>query len=208
MSDANAGAAAGRSMAPSETGNEWATRQANWSVLILKIAQGDQGSMARLYDDTSQLVYSLAVRMLGNTADAEEVALDVYNQVWRSAERYSRDRGTVFAWIMNMTRSRAIDHIRSRALRNKTSEPIENADLLRDLADTPDRLSEVNQQRIKIRHAMGQLPPDQRVCIEMAFFSGLSHSELAEKLGEPLGTVKTRIRSGMLKLRSALGDLA
>ncbi len=207
MSDAQSAARA-RDVPPPQSGTDWSARQSNWSVLIHKIAQGDQGAMARLYDDTAPLVYSLAVRMMGNTADAEEVALDVFNQVWRSAARYSRERGTVFAWLMNITRSRAIDHIRSRALRLKANEPIENADILRDSADTPDRITEVRQQREKIRAAMAQLPADQRTCIELAFFSGLSHSELAEKLGEPLGTIKTRIRSGMLKLRTVLEEFA
>lgn len=186
----------------------WANRQEVWAVVMSKIAGGDQAAMAQLYDETSPLVYSLAMRMLGNTADAEEVTLDVYTQAWRTADRYRRDRGTVFAWLMNMARSRSIDHIRARTARSKSNEPLTHTDLVRDPADTPDRLSEVAEQRTLLRAALAELPADQRTSIELAFFSGLSHSELAERLGEPLGTVKTRIRSGMLKLRTALGELA
>ena len=163
--------------------------------------------MAQLYDESSQLVYSVALRILANSPDAEEVTLDVYTQVWRTAARYSDDRGSVFAWMMNITRSRAIDMVRSRSVRSRSNEPLDNADVIRDSAETPDRLSELNQQRVLVRTALSGLPPDQRLCIELAFFGGLTHSELAQRLGEPLGTVKTRIRSGMLKLRTVLGEL-
>ena len=208
MGDGTQAAGVGRSDAPSEKKSaEWENRQANWLVLLRKIALRDQSAMARLYDETSQIVYPLAQRMLSSPADAEEVTLDVYAQIWRTAERYSDDRGTVFSWIVNITRSRAIDHLRARRHRARASEPLPPIEVLKDDSAGPDRLSELNQMRERVRAALTLLPPEQRTAIELAFFGGMTHSELAEHLGEPLGTVKTRLRSGMLKLRNALGEL-
>jgi len=208
MGDSSHSAGAGGSEASFEkkTG-DWENRQASWLVLIREIANRDQNAMARLYDETSPIVYSLAQRVLGNPSDAEEVTLDVYSQIWRTADRYTSDRGTVFAWIVSIGRSRAIDHLRSRRNRAWTSEPLGEGNAIRDEAAGPDRLSELSQQRQRVRAALALLPPEQRKPIELAFFSGMSHSELAEHLGEPLGTIKTRVRSGMLKLRNALGEL-
>jgi RNA polymerase sigma-70 factor (ECF subfamily) len=207
MDDSNPAAARTEASGVSGKSSGWANRQAEWAVLISRIARGDQSAMARLYDETAHLVYSLALRVVGEAADAEEVAADTYHQVWRTAGRYSSERGTVFSWLMNITRTRGIDHLRARRTRNRASEPMDCADVVADTAGDPERLTEIAQQRGKVRAALAGLPLEQRRCIELAFYSGMTHSELAERLGEPLGTVKTRIRSGMLKLRSSLGDL-
>jgi RNA polymerase sigma-70 factor (ECF subfamily) len=169
--------------------------------LIRRIADHDQAAMTQFYDETSGIVYALACRMLGNVPDAEEVTVDVYSQIWRTADRYTAERGTVFAWVVNMARSRAVDRLRAR----RSSEPL--PEVVRDERAGPEKLSELSQQRERVRSALSALPAEQRTAIELAFFSGMSHSELAAHLGEPLGTIKTRVRSGMLKLRSALGEL-
>jgi len=183
-----------------------ANRHATWAVLLSEIAHGRGEAMAKFYDETCHIVYSLARRVLSNPSDAEEVTLDVYTQVWRTAASYRRERGSVFSWLMNLARSRAIDRLRASRLRN--AAPLVEAQSVPDDQYDPQDLAELSQRRRIIRQALGQLPREQRTAIELAFYSGLTHSELAEKPGEPLGTVKTRIRSGMLKLRIALGDLA
>lgn len=161
--------------------------------------------MSALYRETNTLVYSLAIRMLGDAADAEEVTLDVYTQVWRSAKSYNADRGTVAGWLVMLTRSRAVDRLRGRASRRKLVEP---AAELREVADggmTPEQESLAAERRRRVREALGALPAEQREALELAYFGGLSHSELAERLGHPLGTVKTRIRLGMIKMQELLG---
>ena len=187
--------------APVRNVRDWENRQAGWLVLIRRIADRDQAAMAQFYDETSGIVYSLACRMLGNVPDAEEVTVDVYSQIWRTADRYTAERGTVFAWVVNIARSRSLDRLRAR----RPSEPL--PPIVRDDGADPEKLSQLSQQRSRVRAALESLPAEQRTAIELAFFSGMSHSELAAHLSEPLGTIKTRVRSGMLKLRSALGEL-
>lgn len=179
-------------------------RESTWLELLQRSAAGDESAFASLYDETSSLVYSLAMRMLANVEDAEEVTLDVYNQAWRIAANFDATRGTVTAWLMTMARTRSLDKLRARASRQK------NIDAMPAHFDAPssgvnpeDQSAAAEQRRIVIS-ALGQLPEDQRKALELAYFHGLSHSELAESLGEPLGTVKTRIRLGMLKLRELL----
>jgi RNA polymerase sigma-70 factor (ECF subfamily) len=179
-----------------------------WEELVRSCAQGDQEALAALYDQSSALVYSVAHRLLSNPADAEEVTVDVYNQVWRTARNFETSRGSVTAWLVMLARSRAIDRIRSSAKRTRVESPIiESMDLPASGID-PEEATEAGQQRLRIRAAMARLPAEQRVTVELAFFSGLSHSELAGHLGLPLGTVKTRIRSSMMKLRESLGEYA
>jgi RNA polymerase sigma-70 factor (ECF subfamily) len=201
MQEKNGGAAV-------QKGTSGPNRQENWDVLINRIAHGDQHAMTAFYDETSQIVYSLAVRMVSDRADAEEVAADVYKQVWRSAERYSRERGSAFSWLVSIARSRGIDHLRARNVRSRFSEPLKETEDPRDPSVDPEGQTAAAQQQVRVRAALATLPEDQRRCVELAFFSGLTHSELAAQLGEPLGTVKTRIRSAMLKLRASLGEIA
>lgn len=172
--------------------------------LIAAIAQGDQRAFGALYDETSRLVYSLVLRMLANPADAEEVTLDVYSKVWRAAATYDSRRGTVLAWLVTLARSRAVDRIRSRDSRERREEV---RDLPLDAAVSepdPEQRAAFDQRRQQVNRALNQLPAEQRESIELAYFDGLTHTEISERLALPVGTVKTRIRLGMIKLRDAL----
>lgn len=186
-------------------------RESVWADLLEKAAAGDQRAFASLYDETSCLVYSLSMRMLSNVEDAEEVTLDVYNQAWRIAKTFDPSRGTVTAWLMTMTRTRALDKIRARASRQKNVDPMPVHFDAPSVDDSPEDQSATAEQRRIVMQALAQLPEEQRRALELAYFHGMSHSELAQTLGEPLGTVKTRIRLGMMKLRELLtlaGDAA
>jgi RNA polymerase sigma-70 factor (ECF subfamily) len=178
-----------------------------WGSYIDLAASGDQQALARLYDESSRLIYSIVVRIVGDAADAEEVTLDVYQQVWRLAGQYNSERGTPSTWLVMMARSRALDRLRWRQGRVRMESGL---DEVRDQvsSDNPPELAAwENQKRTRIQSAMGELAPEQREAIQLAFFEGLTHSELAAKLGQPLGTIKTRIRLGMLKLRQSLGAI-
>ncbi|MFN7935071.1 MAG: sigma-70 family RNA polymerase sigma factor [Bryobacteraceae bacterium] len=179
-------------------------RESVWTALLEKAAAGDQQAFASLYDETSSLVYSLSMRMLANVEDAEEVTLDVYNQAWRSAKAFDSARGTVTAWLMTMTRTRALDKIRARASRQKNVDPMPVHFDAPSTDDSPEDQSATSEQRRIVMAALVQLPAEQRRALELAYFHGMSHAELAQALGEPLGTVKTRIRLGMIKLRELL----
>jgi len=142
--------------------------------------------------------------MAGNPADAEEITLDVYSQVWRLAKDYTPQRGSPTAWLMMMTRSRALDRVRSRTARTQHEMVLETTFDQPADQQTAEESVMLTQDRQRVRQAMGLLSPEQREAIELAFFSGMTHSELADRLEQPLGTVKTRIRLGMMRLRSAL----
>ena len=186
----------------------WPDRDAAWRELLAVCAQGDQAALATLYDQSSALVYSSALRMLADASDAEEVAIDVYHQVWRNARSYDSSRGSVTSWLVTLARNRAIDRLRSRAIRARTEEPMGSHTDAPTFAAGPDETTLAGQRRKRILGAMAALSPEQREAIELAFFSGLTHAELADRLGQPLGTVKTRIRLGMINLREQLGELA
>ena len=169
------------------------------------MAKGDQSALGELYDATSPLVYGLALRMLAKTEDAEEVTSDVYMKAWRHAANYSRERGSVPAWLVMMTRSLAIDRIRQR---RSHRDGVPTLDRVAEPASpglSPEQQAVTIQDRFRIQRALAALPAEQRELLEMAFFSGRSHAELAEETGLPLGTVKTRIRLGLQRLRTALG---
>jgi RNA polymerase sigma-70 factor (ECF subfamily) len=177
---------------------------AQWGQYISAAAGGQQEALASLYDESSRLVYAIAFRILGNSADAEEVTLEVYTQIWRHARDYSAERGTPSTWLVMLARSRALDKVRSRDTRRQRETPLEEVAAARSPEDPPEQAALLSQQRSMVRAAMAILAPEQREAIELSFFSGLTHTELAEKLGQPLGTVKTRIRLGMMKLRQVL----
>jgi RNA polymerase sigma-70 factor, ECF subfamily len=180
--------------------------QSVWLHYMQRSAEGDQGAFASLYDASRQLVYSTVLRILREPADAEEVTLDVYMQAWRNAKGYSDRRGSVGSWLVMLARSRAIDRVRSRASRSKREEPLEQYQFSAT-GPGPERQTEMSQHRRKVVHALDTLPPEQREVIELAFFSGLTHAELATQLNQPLGTVKTRVRQGMIKIRELLVEL-
>ena len=171
------------------------------------IVSGDQGAAAGLYDRHSRALYSLILRILGDEAEAEDVLQEVFVQAFRQAGRYDAARGAVAAWLLMMARSRAIDRLRTRRTRveGRTGE----VQVLDDLPDAqPDATSVMlhEEQTRLVRQALAELPLLQRVAIELAYYEGLSHTEIAERLEQPLGTVKTRIRLGLLKLRDELAE--
>ena len=175
-----------------------------WDELVLRAAEGDHGALAVLYEQSSWLVYGLALRILGKPEDAEEVTLDVYSQVWKQASRFDRQRGNARSWLTVLTRSRAIDHLRS-AIRYQRESPLETVvDWLASHEKNPEEQAVSNQRSQRVRAALTSLPRTERDAIELAFFSGLSHSEVAKTLRSPLGTVKTRIRTGMSRLSEFL----
>lgn len=174
---------------------------APWEELLARAAQGDSLAFARLYDESSSLVYALVLRILRNEADAEEVTLDVYTQIWRNSGGYRRDRGSARAWMTTLARSRAIDRVRSGAW-SGNSESLDSVAELQAVGLSPEQSSSAVEQRRRVLTALDKLSPEQKQAIVLAYYSGFSQSELAVKLGEPLGTVKTRIRLGLIKLRT------
>jgi RNA polymerase sigma-70 factor (ECF subfamily) len=175
---------------------------------LARMARGDHAGLEDLYDRHARLIYSLALRILRDQADAEDIVQEVFSQSWRQASRYSRTRGTVVAWLLTMTRSRAIDRLRGRR-----TEPASAADDLTGI-DRPDPAVLQDDQLFgagraaEVRGALDALPLLQRIVIDLAFFEGLTHVEIAKRLELPLGTVKTRIRQGLLSLRHRLEGAA
>lgn len=177
----------------------------DWGEWIRAAASGDQAALARLYDSTNRLVYGLVLRIVSAPDTAEEVLLDVYLHVWRKGETYKTSKGTALGWLFMIARSRAIDALRSRAVRERGRQgSLETANTIADLAPTPEENSEIAQRQRFTQQCLADLPNDQREAIELAFFSGLSHSEIAATLRQPLGTIKTRVRLGMARLRESL----
>lgn len=173
--------------------------------LLADIAEGEQAAFSRLYDQTNRAVFGLALRILSDRETAEEVTLDVFLQVWRQAASYDLSRGTPLAWLMMMTRSRAIDRLRSATHRTHETDDLETVSLTTAADEaTPEEASIFAERRKQVRAALTKLTNDQRVLLETAYFEGLSHAEIAQRFQLPLGTVKTRIRAGMLLLRKHL----
>jgi RNA polymerase sigma-70 factor, ECF subfamily len=172
--------------------------------LIERMASGDGAALRTLYDQHARGVFSLAVRILRSQQDAEDLVQDVFVQAWRQAGRYDAGRGTVAAWLLMQTRSRAIDKLRSRHARPEGTEADGILEQQRDPAAGADVQVVRLEQADAIRRAVENLPHGQRAALELAYYEGLTHVEIAERLEEPLGTVKTRIRQGLLRLRDAL----
>lgn len=166
-------------------------------VLIERVKARDAKAFETLYDAHSRLVYGLALRMLGDAAGAEDVTQSVFLKVWNSPELFRG--GNFAAWIARVTRNRALDVLRSRASRNEAELPeaLPESEPMEDQA-----FARIDAQRV--RAALAALPAEQREPIELGFFRGITHEEIARRSGTPLGTVKTRIRSGLRKLRAAL----
>ena len=175
--------------------------------LIERIRQGDQAALDLLYGRYSSPVYSLVWKVLQNSEEAEDVALDVFWQVWRQADRYDPARGAPPAWIFTLARSRAIDRLRARSRREDRTISIDDPNVYFDPLDenaTPDQVVSFRQSRDAVRAAMSKLSDAQREAVDLAFLKGMTHVEIAERLGLPLGTVKTRIRQGLIRLRKHL----
>ena len=174
----------------------------DWTCLLGAIAAGDQRALRALYDRAHRLVFTLVVRITNDRETAEEVTLDVFHDVWRRAPAY--DGGSVLGWIMNQARSRAIDRLRFEQ-RKKRVNPFPGEPVTTAVPRGPQEACGVAEQGRRLRAALQALTPDERQAIEIAFFSEFTHMQVAARLNEPLGTVKTRIRSGLGKLRSAMG---
>jgi RNA polymerase sigma-70 factor (ECF subfamily) len=179
-------------------------RDDGWRDLIDRTVAGDEAAFAELYDRSCALVNGLALRIVRDAAAAEEVALDVYMQVWRQAARYDPARGSVRAWLLLLTRSRAIDTLRATVAELRQREPLQSAALVASIEPGPEEHVALGQRRGLVERACATLAADQREAIELAYFRGMSHTEIASALHQPLGTVKTRIRSGMMRLRATL----
>jgi RNA polymerase sigma-70 factor (ECF subfamily) len=172
--------------------------------LIQQVAKQDRDAFSQLYDRFSTLVFTLAMRMLKARSDAEDLLQEVFVQVWRQAQNYSAERGSPEAWIINIARSRAIDKIRS--IRRMQKSFVLTDDPAR--AESPENVESSaveSETRLTMNSALANLPDPQRKVLELAYFDGLTQSEIADRLAEPLGTVKTRMRSGIQKLREILG---
>ncbi len=178
------------------------------AALVNRIADGDEDALRSLYDATSAQVFGWCLSVLHERDAAEEALVEVYAQVWRQAERYDPSRGCVASWIATLARTRAIDLSRIRERQHAGRTPLDPAlaDLLPDPKPAPDEASYQEERAARVRLALASLPDDQRRAVEAAFFLGLSHTEVAEALRLPLGTVKTRIRSGLSALRRALAS--
>ena len=175
-----------------------------WAGLLARIAVGDQSALAELYDVSSAKVFGLAMKILGDHAAAEETTLDVYTQVWRRISTYDAERGTPGGWLMTLTKSRAIDRFRSSYLERGRHVPLEQAAELPGHEDTPEQYSAGLERQRFVQDALASLSVEQRQAIALAYYWGLSQSEIADHLKLPLGTVKTRMRLGMIKLREVL----
>jgi RNA polymerase sigma-70 factor (ECF subfamily) len=178
-------------------------RSAEDVALLVRIAARDQHAVAELYDRHCRLLFGLALRILRNRAEAEEVLQEVFVQAWTKVETYSVALGTPAAWLVRIARNRAIDRLRANQVRDRTIEGL-SPDPPAETAETHAVRSE--EQRAVLR-ALAALPLEQRELIEHAYFQGLTQSELAERFGLPLGTVKTRVRTGMMALRRGLGTV-
>jgi RNA polymerase sigma-70 factor (ECF subfamily) len=172
--------------------------------LLHAIARRDEAALASLYDRYRRILFGLLFRILGSREEAEDILQEVFIQVWRRAADFDEQRGKPFTWLVTLARSRAIDRLRQLSARerlaalNAQEAPAEASDAAQDAYRS--------EQREIVSGALAQLPEDQRQTLLLAYFDGLTQSEIAKRLGEPLGTVKTRMRTGMIRLRELLGD--
>lgn len=175
-----------------------------WLRLIRAVAGGEQRALHSIYEQTHRVVFTLIVRITANRETAEEVTLDVFYDVWRKASTYNPANGSVIGWIMNQARSRAIDRLRFDQRKKRVNTYPQSLRPTTDMVDPQQTFLFEEQSRL-LRNALELLTPEERNVIETAFFSELTYQETATKLNQPVGTVKTRIRSGIGKLREALG---
>jgi RNA polymerase sigma-70 factor (ECF subfamily) len=176
--------------------------------LLALVARGDEAALGAVYDRYSRLVYAIALRVTGDRQTAEEVMQDVFQGVWQTAGSYTAGRGACAAWLVGIARHRSIDAMRSKRERARTREQTYDQGGFAETAGAPDPELSGLDLREAVRAALDSLPPAQRHAVELAFYGGLTRVEIAERLGEPIGTVKTRLRLGLLKLRDLLRPLA
>jgi RNA polymerase sigma-70 factor (ECF subfamily) len=172
--------------------------------LAAALRRREEVALAQLYDRFGAAVYALALRVTGDAGAAEEISLDAFWQLWQQADRFDGSQGSLQNWLFTIARSRAIDRLRARGARKRihVEDPSDVTDVRR-----PDEAAELIERRALVREAMATLSAEQRTALALAYYEGLSHSQIAARLQEPLGTVKTRIRQAMLTLRRALGPM-
>jgi RNA polymerase sigma-70 factor (ECF subfamily) len=177
------------------------------SDLIRRMAGGDRDALAELYDSLSRPLYSTARHILNDASEAQDVVHDVFLALWKNAASFDSSRGAAFSWAVTLTRNRSIDRLRTRANRARLLGNSIPDDLCygseTEMIGADSRV-DIGDRAVAVRSALAELPKEQQRALELAFFSGLTQREIAEKLSEPIGTVKARIRRGLLKLRDAL----
>lgn len=189
------------------------TFQAPEQDLVARLVAGEEGALGELYDRYGGMAYALACAIVPDPADAEEVVADAFSQVWRSCSTFDASRGSIVAWLSMIVRTRALDLIRSQKRRARVLDEAAamsqetGAPGLSTGSEAPDRAVELAEAQVLVRRSLAELPVAQRQVLELAYFAGMSQSEIASHLSEPLGTVKTRMRAGMEKLRHALKPL-
>ena len=179
--------------------------------MIVRIGRRDQSAFSALYDRLSGPLYSLAMKMLEDPVEAQDALQEVFLQIWSRAATYDQEQSSVFSWAVLLTRSRVVDRLRARGRRSRvvvasteeTSTTAADASTIESTADTVEK----NDEAARVRYVLNNLPFEQREAIQLAFFEDLSHHEIAARLGQPLGTVKARIRRGLLRLRERLSNL-
>ena len=179
-------------------------RSGEIEALLAAIAAGQQARLAELYDRCNRQVFALALRIVRDRQLAEEVLLDVFLQVWRRAASFDPKRGRGFHWLLTIARSRALDTLRAKSLRRTREGELGPAQAEHDRGLAPVEHAHAGERSLRVQRALADLPTEQARALELAYFEDLSHSEVAARLGLPLGTIKTRIRLGMLKLRDKL----
>jgi RNA polymerase sigma-70 factor (ECF subfamily) len=171
--------------------------------LISKISRGCESALGKLYDRMISQIFGLALKILRSQTEADEVTIDVFKQIWDKACDYTPDRGTPSAWLITLTKSRAIDKLRSDMRRRSLQDTLHD-DIPADI-DPPDETAETREKRALIEKALSELSPKQRESIELAYFHGLTQTEISARMNEPLGTVKSWMRAGMIRLREIIG---
>jgi RNA polymerase sigma-70 factor (ECF subfamily) len=179
--------------------------EADWVALVQAVGAGGQDALFALYERTHRVVFTLIMRITTDRETAEEVTLDVFHDIWRRASMYDEAGGTVLGWIMMQARSRAIDRMRFDLRKKRVPGEFGDGAAAANAA-SPEALIAFKEQGEALHRALGVLTADERTAIETAFFSELTYVEAAERLDQPVGTIKTRIRSGLHKLRQALTD--
>lgn len=174
--------------------------------LATRIALGDSVALRQLYDRCVGRAYAIALRILRIRAEADEVVQETFLQVWKKAREYDPSRGGIEGWVVTIARTRAIDRVRERGASTRLTEHIQLEPVPQSARPpAPQEVAESHQEQARVRAALEQLPPEQRAVLELAFYEGLSHREISERTGVPLGTVKTRVRLAMQKLAALLG---